>query len=694
MNERLSIGASPFEILTACAFTIFNDEKVRVGVIEVGMGGKLDATNILNNQAVSVISKIARDHEGFLGNTLEEIAIHKAGILRPRVPYIISPFNEENVQNVIEDYAREIGAGPRILDTTLGLDVGFYTTNRWRRATHNLEEFQRENLRLATMAVMQTLNSMDQPAQPKEFLRALLKHGKLRHAGRQELVHVPPVFRPSADGRSRVLVDGAHNPNAAVALEGFVRNRLRFGQTPATGRPPNGWPVTWVLAMTEGKDARQYLTTLLKPGDNVVTTTFGPVDGMPWVKPMDPIKLLELAQEIEPSITGVHVPIPGPLRALCTAKYLSDQQAAYAPIVMTGSLYLVGDFHRAMRTRNSPTWWTDTDEATVADREYMLKVQAEERNRANAVLSPETTPFSEVDDKKALANEIERLDSEMKRLEAEEEQLQKETSTQRLDEKPQITAPSLPSSSDQQLPEAARLELEEFRFLPSSSDQQSTDTARLELQETQSLPSPSSPQLTDAARLELEEIRYAESLLTPTQIQESREARRLNAEKAAESARKWQEHADAHARHWAQKRATKEKRREERERKRGWRKTKWEHRDRLREFAAARDQVDQKWWTWKRSTQEMPGEGDTPVRGGPADEKPEPSRPRSPSYNETRGRQTNRQMPMESDTPVRDGPADEMPKPPSPSSFTPPLTPTPSHLPLLPIFHLGAFPAP
>ena len=114
LNIKKGIKASNFEILTATAFHIFNEEQVQVGVVEVGMGGKLDATNILNNQVISVISKIARDHESFLGSTLQEIAHHKAGILRPHVPYLINPKNEKNVVSVINEYADEIAAGPRL----------------------------------------------------------------------------------------------------------------------------------------------------------------------------------------------------------------------------------------------------------------------------------------------------------------------------------------------------------------------------------------------------------------------------------------------------------------------------------------------------------------------------------------------------------------------------------------------------
>jgi folylpolyglutamate synthase len=144
--------------------------------------------------------------------------------------------------------------------------------------------------------------------------------------------------------------------------------------------------------MTEGKDAREYLAKLLKPGDKVVTTAFGPVDGMPWVKPMDPKKLLEIAKSVEPQITGVHVPILGTLRALSAAKHMSKQLASWATIVLTGSLYLEGDFHRELRPRSYKTWWSDNDEATAADTEALLKMQAQECERVSAILNSKIGP--------------------------------------------------------------------------------------------------------------------------------------------------------------------------------------------------------------------------------------------------------------------------------------------------------------
>ncbi|KAL1655239.1 folylpolyglutamate synthase [Didymella pomorum] len=459
LNEKLEIGASPFEILTAVAFTCFHDAKVKVGVVEVGMGGRLDSTNVLNNQAISVISKIARDHEGFLGNTLSEIAGHKAGILRPSVPYIINSTNEANVQSVIEDYAQAIGAGPRLLPTTWELQQKLYDSSKWNRATNKLLPFQQENLKLAVVAVMKTLESMDESTNPKELAKTLLVNASHRNPGRQEFLAAIPVFREASHRENQILVDGAHNPDAARTLDEFVQNNLRLGQSPRAERPDSGWPVTWVLAMTEGKDAREYLTTILKPGDKVVTTTFGPVDGMPWVKSMDPQKLLEIARSVEPSITGVHVPIIGALRALCTAKYISDRTARWAPIALTGSLYLVGDLHRELRTRQAKTWWTDP--ATHADREALLRIHAEERERVSAISGvkgggaslPGMQKDSATEEQRKLQEELDALTREAQELEIEEDRLVKDQTT------------SLGSTGDDQaLSAVERLELEDRRF--------------------------------------------------------------------------------------------------------------------------------------------------------------------------------------------------------------------------------------
>ncbi|KAL6707943.1 folylpolyglutamate synthase [Coniothyrium glycines] len=385
LSLQKNINASSFEILTATAFHIFTESRVDIGVVEVGLGGKLDATNILDNQIVSVISKIGRDHEGFLGNSLEEIAKHKAGILRPKVPYIVNPSNEMNVKNVITQYAQEIWAGTQLNDQNANMRELYHMDN-WKRLNKTLLPFQRDNAILAILAVKQAARALKFNYHNDKLATHLVSYVRHKsHAGRQQYVPVPAIF--GSESQRRVLVDGAHNPDAAKELSSLVAKTERRRQT--TGDRPlskgHVRPVTWVLAMTEGKDSKQYLEQLLEPHDNVVATTYGPVDGMPWVKPMDPQQLLDKAQSIHSGIMGITVTEPDPLRALSAAKALAGYDHS---IVLTGSLYLIGDFHRSLRVWEERRARGEVEhETSLALLKDMKQMQDEERHRVNHLLS-------------------------------------------------------------------------------------------------------------------------------------------------------------------------------------------------------------------------------------------------------------------------------------------------------------------
>ena len=120
-NQTGGIAASEFELLTATAFEVFAKEKIEMGVIEVGLGGRMDATNVMEQKAVTVISKIGLDHQSFLGNTIEEIAREKAGILRPGVPCVLDRSNPPSVRKVVENYAEEIGTNVILSSTESSL---------------------------------------------------------------------------------------------------------------------------------------------------------------------------------------------------------------------------------------------------------------------------------------------------------------------------------------------------------------------------------------------------------------------------------------------------------------------------------------------------------------------------------------------------------------------------------------------
>ena len=100
-----------FETLTAAAFLALRDARVDLAVVEVGLGGRLDATNVLDAPACTAITSIGRDHTRVLGKDLASIAVEKAGILRPGVALVCGPMATE-AQNAIRAVARRTGAGP------------------------------------------------------------------------------------------------------------------------------------------------------------------------------------------------------------------------------------------------------------------------------------------------------------------------------------------------------------------------------------------------------------------------------------------------------------------------------------------------------------------------------------------------------------------------------------------------------
>lgn len=403
------------------------------------MGGKLDATNILDNQSISVISKIARDHESFLGNTLDEIASHKAGILRPNVPYIVNPMNENNVQNVIDDYAKEIGAGSRLPLQSPELRENLFSSKAWHNFAASLQPFQRDNAVLATIAARQVIQDLGLTMKwtnVTDALRNTTNHGRLKN------LILPPVFSTGPkDTDMSIIVDGAHNPDAAQELNGYIKNKERRRVIPVKRPPGGGWPVTWVLAMTEGKDASKYLQTLLWPNDNVIATSFGPVDGMPWVKSMDSKALLEVAKSVEPSINGLAIPIPGALRSIAAAKAMAASFPDHSPIVLTGSLYLVGDLYRELRnieatTDNVQSGHHETARVDPQARpsprsDTLVNIMKDERTRVALHFSgkPSDIPVDrehvlaaeqDAEERRKIQAELEGIDQELMRLDNEE----------------------------------------------------------------------------------------------------------------------------------------------------------------------------------------------------------------------------------------------------------------------------------
>ncbi|KAL9604076.1 MAG: hypothetical protein Q9179_001965 [Wetmoreana sp. 5 TL-2023] len=320
-----NVKASEFELLTATAFEIFAEEKIEIGVIEVGVGGREDATNIIKHPLVTVITKIGKDHQSILGDTVEEIASHKAGIMKHRVPCVIDATNPANVFKVLETTAQEIGAGPLIRVPAEVDKEG--SSLKAVLDNSNLERHQQINIQLAYSAARLAV----QQTAPAASLHDLL--AGVRNAswpGRLQTLDIAILT-----GRKEpVILDGAHNAQSAEVLGLFIKNRIRV----------KARPVTWVIAVSLGKEVRELLSFLFQPGDNVVAVKFGPVEGMPWVSPADPELILEEARSL-----GASGLLRDAGRSVRDALHLATETAAGNPVVIGGSLYLVSDVLRLLK---------------------------------------------------------------------------------------------------------------------------------------------------------------------------------------------------------------------------------------------------------------------------------------------------------------------------------------------------------
>lgn len=314
-DQETGLGATEFELLTATAFEIFHRERVEYGVIEVGLGGRLDATNAMKQKSVTVIAKIGLDHQSMLGNTLEEIALQKAGIMRRGIPCVVDGSNSPTVLKVIEEYAKQVGA-----------EVHYPSTSELADALSGsgYEPHQIQNLACAHLAFR-----LGCPTHDSSLTHLIEVARKATWPGRLQMLDISSIT-----GREQhVLLDGAHNAQSAEVLASYVQKRFR--------QP--GKPVTWVLASSQGKDMEGILQLLLQPGDSVAAVRFGPVDGMPWVQPTDPEGILDLARHF-----GIHELHNGLADISETLRWTSAK-AGGGPVVIAGSLYLVSDILRLLR---------------------------------------------------------------------------------------------------------------------------------------------------------------------------------------------------------------------------------------------------------------------------------------------------------------------------------------------------------
>lgn len=207
-----------FELTTALAFKYFSDEKCGIVVLETGLGGKLDATNVIKKSVCSVITSLSLDHTHILGNTLEQIASEKLGITKENCPLILGGFIPENIKKQAEEtanlnhsklyFSKDIPL--RNVELSVPSGISFeYENMKIKTPLLGLHQTKNFSTVLNIISVLKSKIKI-----PKKAIINGFKNVKI--PCRSEVVSKKPLF----------ILDGAHNEESAAALADFIKSYL------------------------------------------------------------------------------------------------------------------------------------------------------------------------------------------------------------------------------------------------------------------------------------------------------------------------------------------------------------------------------------------------------------------------------------------------------------------------------------
>jgi dihydrofolate synthase/folylpolyglutamate synthase len=311
--QQFPAGHHPtfFEVVTVIALKFFAEQNCDLVIWETGLGGRLDATNIVTPLA-SVITNIALDHQQWLGDTLEKIAFEKAGIIKPGIP-VVTATDEPEALTVIEKIARERNAPLKQIQKS--------EVRSQKSESALLGYHQKSNavLALATVEALQKQIPVSEETIGKG-LATVNWPGRLQLVGR---------------GNQKILLDGAHNVAGATALRRALadwssRFNLSAGvlkREPQPAVPEAGVPMTLILGALQDKDWRHICEILAPPANRIFTV---PVASE---RTADANHLAAACRTANPSAEI----------CVCTSLEEAMKFAADAFVVITGSLYLVGE---------------------------------------------------------------------------------------------------------------------------------------------------------------------------------------------------------------------------------------------------------------------------------------------------------------------------------------------------------------
>lgn len=300
-----------FEVITAAAWLYFAQAKVDVAVVEVGLGGRLDATNVFDQPLVTIITSISREHWQQLGPTVADIAREKAGIIKSGCPVVVGQLPPE-AEKVVRSRAQELESSYIAPPPSREIAPGwaeYETSENSPTIKYPLPlkgQIQLTNSALA-LAAVEILQKSGCEISPEAIVNGM---SKTQWPGRMQWV---------TWNHQKLLIDGAHNPAAAHAL----RDYLDSLNTPK---------ITWIMGMLSTKEHHDIFRALLRSHDQLYLLP------VPDHSSANPLELAQIAREICPelSICQTYPDLSSALEAAFTS---NNHQ-----VVLCGSLYLIGHF--------------------------------------------------------------------------------------------------------------------------------------------------------------------------------------------------------------------------------------------------------------------------------------------------------------------------------------------------------------
>lgn len=296
--KATNVSLTEFEFITAVAFLYFSEQKIDILVCETGLGGRLDATNTITRKLAAVITKIGLDHTAILGDTIEQIASEKCGIIKD-CPVVSNPCQEKAALNVLKKSAKELYL-PSIKEMVkLSEDTFIYNNREYTLSLKG--EYQIEN----ALTVLETLKAVNSNIPYNIIYKAL---ASTYFPARMETVSKKPL----------IVIDGAHNPDGAAALAKELKKY-------------NGEAVAIIGAMRD-KDFETVLKRTLPYCRAAITVE---VENMPRA---------EVAENLAAAASKYCEAVAA--KDYKTALKLAKEKAGDNPIFVFGSLYLAADIRK------------------------------------------------------------------------------------------------------------------------------------------------------------------------------------------------------------------------------------------------------------------------------------------------------------------------------------------------------------